>query len=371
MACATPLWSWDLFCRVIDYYGDAGVCWRLARALVEHGQGPVRLWIDVPAVLQKLVPQARPGECCEGVQIEAWGNDDPRLTQPDPKEIAQVVIGAFACEPPPGYRQAMAHSRPVWINLEYLSAEEWVGGHHRLGSPKPDGLVEHFFFPGFDDATGGLLREAGLATQRRNFGPAEQASFLASLGVELQPSVRRALLFCYPEADARSLLDAFARQPEPWQVLLPEGIAPGLAEHPAALPIPFVPQRDFDLLLWSCDLNFIRGEDSLVRALWAGKPLVWQAYRQEDNARLPKLAAFLARFHQDAALPPPVWASWQALHACWNGDPAVSDRPLTGPLSEMLSALPELTAGAHRWRDKMEDKPDLVARLVEFVRKTL
>ncbi|MBY0444112.1 MAG: elongation factor P maturation arginine rhamnosyltransferase EarP, partial [Burkholderiales bacterium] len=37
---------WDIFCRVIDNYGDIGVCWRLARQLsFEHGFA-VRLMVD-------------------------------------------------------------------------------------------------------------------------------------------------------------------------------------------------------------------------------------------------------------------------------------------------------------------------------------
>ena len=41
----------DLFCRVIDNWGDAGVCWRLARQLVRERGAQVRLWIDQPQVL--------------------------------------------------------------------------------------------------------------------------------------------------------------------------------------------------------------------------------------------------------------------------------------------------------------------------------
>ena len=38
--------AWDIFCTVIDNYGDIGICWRLARQLrVDDGQR-VRLWVD-------------------------------------------------------------------------------------------------------------------------------------------------------------------------------------------------------------------------------------------------------------------------------------------------------------------------------------
>ena len=41
--------SWDVFCRVVDNYGDAAVCWRLARQLADEHGARVRLWIDLLA----------------------------------------------------------------------------------------------------------------------------------------------------------------------------------------------------------------------------------------------------------------------------------------------------------------------------------
>ncbi|HET9045379.1 MAG TPA: elongation factor P maturation arginine rhamnosyltransferase EarP, partial [Casimicrobiaceae bacterium] len=38
---------WDVFCKVVDNFGDAGVCWRLARQLVAEHDLAVTLWIDV------------------------------------------------------------------------------------------------------------------------------------------------------------------------------------------------------------------------------------------------------------------------------------------------------------------------------------
>jgi uncharacterized repeat protein (TIGR03837 family) len=66
--------------------------------------------------------------------------------------------------------------------------------------------------------------------------------------------------------------------------------------------IPFLTQADYDKLLWSMNLNVVRGEDSFVRALWAGKPLIWHIYRQTENTHLTKLNAWLA----STELPQPV-----------------------------------------------------------------
>ena len=118
--------SCDIFCTVVDNYGDAAVCWRLARQLAtEHGW-KIRLWIDDPAPLAQLAPDYGNGP----VSVRLWPNPWPTAGLAD--DAADVVIEAFACELPPAYVEAMAaRSRPpVWLNLEYLSAESWVAGCH-------------------------------------------------------------------------------------------------------------------------------------------------------------------------------------------------------------------------------------------------
>ena len=48
--------QWDVFCAVVDNYGDIGVCWRLSRQLAaEHGIA-VRLWVDDLKPFARLCP---------------------------------------------------------------------------------------------------------------------------------------------------------------------------------------------------------------------------------------------------------------------------------------------------------------------------
>ena len=47
--------SWDIFCKVIDNYGDMGVCWRLAADLASRAHR-VRLWVDDLAALSWMAP---------------------------------------------------------------------------------------------------------------------------------------------------------------------------------------------------------------------------------------------------------------------------------------------------------------------------
>ncbi len=173
---------WDVFTRVVDNFGDVGVSWRLARLLArEHGKR-VRLWLDDLTVLAKLRPEidsSRDRQQLSGVEVA-------RLAEPFTLDsVADVVVETFGCDPPAAYVEAMAQrgARPRWINLEYLSAEEWIEGSHALPSPNPRlPLVKHFFFPGFTAKTGGLLREESLLRRRDEFQADEgaQAAFWRS-----------------------------------------------------------------------------------------------------------------------------------------------------------------------------------------------
>ncbi|MGY8831966.1 MAG: elongation factor P maturation arginine rhamnosyltransferase EarP, partial [Pseudomonadales bacterium] len=140
--------TWDIFCSVVDNYGDIGVTWRLARQLVaEHGLA-VRLWVDDLSAFAWLCPQADVAalrQHQQGVEVCWWGDDWQAV------DTADVVIEAFACELPASYIAAMARraQKPLWLNLEYLSAEEWVEGCHGLPSLQSNGLSKVFFFSGF------------------------------------------------------------------------------------------------------------------------------------------------------------------------------------------------------------------------------
>ncbi len=357
----------DVFCEVIDNFGDAGVCWRLARALAAAGL-QVTLWINDPLRLKRLRPEIdehRDQQPLDGFTLRYWSAN--------PLPAGDLVISAFGCRLPETTLQHMAAAQPapVWINLEYLSAERWVEDSHRLPSPHPRlPLIQHFYFPGFTPRTGGLLKEAGLDAARDAFGEAERRAFLSTLGVALPENTLLLSLFCYPFAPIARLLDALREGP-PVVCLVPEGVtplapAPGEQRQLGALTlvgVPFLAPDDYDRLLWSCDLNFVRGEDSAVRAQWAAKPFVWQFYAQEEAVHFDKLDAFLALYTstplQDSAM-----AALVPFWRVWNGD-------ATQPLDwlALRAALPALTTHALRWLRERLSQPDLVTGLIEFARE--
>lgn len=370
----------DIFCNVIDNYGDIGVCWRLARQLANEHEMAVRLWVDDLASFRKLCPEVDvtlAQQHCRGVDIRHWSA--PFLGV----EPAQLVIEAFACELPQPYVAAMAKiknqsaseekmdarrqglgerdstnrysegggaaannadasivgRKPVWINLEYLSAEEWVAGCHCLPSPHPSlPLVKYFFFPGFTPNTGGLLLERDLLARRDAFQRDPQAisDFWQRLGVAPRRADEvRVSLFSYENPALPHLLGAWAESDVPVTCLVPEGralpqvaaffgrerVAAGDSLQRGGLNVhvlPFVEQERYDLLLWACDINFVRGEDSCVRAQWAGKPMVWHIYPQHDGVHMRKLRALCTLYA--GGLSEAAAQAVEGMWLAWNGE---------------------------------------------------
>lgn len=380
--------SWDVFCKVVDNYGDAAVCWRLARQLADEHGGRVRLWIDVLAPLTALCPDvgaAKSRQVVEGVEVWQWSAD---TVFPDPADIA---VEAFGCGLPESYVESMAvrHPHTVWVVLEYLSAEPWVVTHHGLPSPHPRlPLQRWFFFPGFVPGTGGVLREASLESRRAAFegAPGARAGFWRRSGFRPPPAEALVVsLFGYGNPTAKALLQAWSTGQDPVVIAVPP--SPLRAELCAFLGVgdpgngatlnsgrlevrflPFVPQPAYDELLWACDWNFVRGEDSVVRAQWARRPFTWQIYPQAEGAHEVKLDAFLDRYC--AGLPPALSEPLRRLWRTWNGLGSGLGRLADD--WEALRAGKEVLAGhAAAWASGLGNQGDLAANLAQYCEERL
>ena len=227
----TPASSLALFCKVIDNYGDVGICWRLSRQLQQEHGIAVTLWIDDLASFRRICPEVATDlaeQRIAGVTVRHWRDQEGAFSA---SEVADIVIEFFACDIPEGYITAMVQCdpQPVWLNLEGLTAEAWVEGCHLLPSPHPRlPLTKYFFFPGFTSRTGGLLHEAALMQQRRQFQSdhTAQMTFLGGLGVSAAEAASlKVSLFCYPHAPVSALFDAWERGDRAVTCLVPEGVA--------------------------------------------------------------------------------------------------------------------------------------------------
>lgn len=328
----------DIFCRVIDHFGDAGVCWRLAKELSGAPYyAEVRLWIDNLSTLQKITAQtnqkrafclsspALPGQ--QKLTVHPWPIKDNALAHHGYPEPHPIIIEAFAGGIPPAIHAQLTADH-LWIVLDHLSAEGWVEDFHGLpGHADGTQAQKYYFYPGFTEHTGGLLRSPDLLSQVQRWQSQPRLLQWQKLAAPLQLSPahiqqlatdRVFFIFQYPHAPVTALLQELYQQKDSspttllfaadqdyhyqnaqqfMQAKRPLHIKANTVDSSTIrlLQLPFIKQQYFDQLLWSTDLNFVRGEDSWVRALWAQRPFVWQPYPQTGRTHLIKLRAWLQR----------------------------------------------------------------------------
>jgi uncharacterized repeat protein (TIGR03837 family) len=343
----------DIYCKVVDNWGDAGFCWRLARYLRHFENATVRLIVDGLATFTALgVSTMVAAEF--GVALLDW--------QVAPQnELPDILIGAFACDIPDQVRtniskqaNSVKGQHCLWINLEYLSAEPWVDTHHWMPSLKPDGATEMFFVPGFTAMSGGILGE--------DFTKVSDDELLQA--IHLPPksnSERWVSLFCYPNAPLQMLCEVTASI----KLLVPNGVDLSMLKLPPNHPvivhrIPHLSQPQYDALLRYCDVNFVRGEDSWVRAQIAGKPFIWQPYIQSEGTHLLKLNAFCDKLELVAA-PPPLWRV--AMNA-WS----LANQSKSNPVAALLNAkqidFSALDSAFCQWQTHLTSQTGLTTRLM-------
>lgn len=319
--------KWDIFCKVVDNFGDIGVCWRLAKQLqIEHGLH-IRFFVDKLSVAKQILTEIDVNKNIQQYQdvtIVHW-HDETGFD-----DAADIVVETFACGIPSAYLSNM-DAETIWINVDHLSAESWVPDFHAChGKHRETHFARYFYFPGFNKDTGGLLREQDLVTRRDIFQQSHglQQDFWQSLNINDALDGVKVSLFSYPNAPIEELLQSLINGGQrvslflpfndclPTQLLGQKNVAIGdrlIKGNLTLYILPFLTQDNYDKLLWACDINFVRGEDSWVRAIWAGKPFVWQPYWQTEQTHLVKLNAFLETFYANHTLSKTI----AELHQAW------------------------------------------------------
>jgi hypothetical protein len=176
--------------------------------------------------------------------------------------------------------------------------------------------------------SGGVtLNAKGPAAERIWLAPSFSArgpGLIRGTWIEATAPERRRLRARLGADDETFLVMGFGYADAPWASLqrafdlhgLPPGFQRALLYRPQGLSLT---HDEFDLALQACDLNFVRGEDSFVRAHWAAAspwrvPFVWQPYRQEGMSHRDKLEGWLDQIFR----PSHAMVHLEALHFAFN-----------------------------------------------------
>ena len=324
-----PRQAIDIFCAVVDNYGDAGVCLHLARSLAKDGH-QVRLFCDEMQVLNTIVDQE--DHQLTNLSLLAWTKP---LKNYRPYSI---VINAFCCDFDEGVKAGLSqHPGYILLNLDYLSAEDWVESYHTT-SAYMNGLEGFFICPGFTPYTAGLnidkdfvarcittLNQAGTLFwhQQRHQNPSELTPKLSLLPDQEQV----VSLFSYQNPALEPIIQSLKNKTTPTHLKVFSGLALDnlnkIIHHQLKVGdtlklrksltievLPMLQHHQYDEILLTSTLNIVRGEDSIVRAMHTGKPFLWQIYPQKESTHIVKLEAFLDYMSKVVLK---IWDNWHQL----------------------------------------------------------
>lgn len=307
----------DIFCEIIDNYGDIGVVYRTAKELQKiFPKSKIRAFLNKLDEFKKINSQVLdlPSQNIDGIEYITFDylrdNANELLT-------AQVIIEAFGCQIPKEYMEIAYDNSELLINLEYLSAEDWIEDFHLQSSPLGRGkLKKVFFMPGFTEKSGGVIADSNyLERIQRVLENKEfyEKKYLSD--IEDRENKIIGTLFSY-EKNFTPLLEDLKKLNKDVVILaMGEKTQDSLRKILKNFSIEdfrnslkygkieirflnFLNQEEYEELINIVDFNFVRGEDSFIRAVLTGKPYMWHIYCQEEYAHMDKIEGFLDKYRR-------------------------------------------------------------------------
>ena len=321
-----------VLCKVVDNYGDIGVCWRMCRRLKKlNPQNTISLIVDNLVSFNRIcdsVDVDAAFQNVQGVDVYNWNNADVcygQFVQNDGERLS-VILECFQCGRPDWMEKILFEeklNRTVQIiMIDYLTAEKYAEDFHCLKSLTRSAKVQKVnFMPGFTEKTGGLIidDEWEKLPEYNKDGPILQ--------------------FIYNGKGAE---------------LLPEG-----------KPLPYMNQTDWDKMMKNCSALIIRGEESMSRACLSGIPFIWQAYPQTEEYQLVKVKAVLERMrpHFDEGAFEIVEKAWLFVNVDCHND--MSD----AAIQKFLDSRSTLVPYFQDFAKSLRKNGDLCSNLMTFINK--
>ena len=290
-----------VLCKVVDNFGDIGVVYRLCKQLLFINPGlKINLVIDDLSSFKKINSKINPKlnfQNADGMDIYFWNDAElchKEFIKNDGEKLC-VILECFQCGRPEWMEKILFQEKlnrtVLIIMIDYLTAEKYAEDFHCLKSLTRSAKVQKVnFMPGFTEKTGGLIIDSEwekpeynkdgpvlFFTYEKNWSPFVKAVSEWAKDNPFWQNKKSFLLA--PGRGKKSFLDA-------WSSL------------PKALPLTnldFMNQNEWDKMMKSSSVLFIRGEESLSRACLSGIPFVWHAYPQSEEYQLVKVNALLER----------------------------------------------------------------------------
>lgn len=308
--------SIDIFCEIIDNFGDIGVVYRISKELKKIFQN-----VRIKIVLNRL-------EEFKAINKKVKDTDYQEIdglicvTEKYVKEnmesfgVSDVFIEAFGCNVPEEYVKAAKENSKLWINLEYLSGEKWIEDFHLCESLiDSKTLKKIFFMPGFSEKSGGVIIDSGFL-ERMKFGKENRDEVFKKYFKDFDLKDKFiGTVFSY-EKNFENLLETLKNYEKETILLLmgektqksfSEILKKNLTEDYGNIVkygkitmiySDFFSQEEYEEIISASDFNFTRGEDSFVRGIILGKPFMWHIYLQEEKAHMDKIKAFTERIKE-------------------------------------------------------------------------
>lgn len=308
--------SLDIFCEIIDNFGDIGVVYRLAKELKNLYGDRVEIRVFLNRV-DEFISINKKAKLVEYQEIDGivYITNEYLAKNICTFSPANVIIEAFGCNILEEYLERAKEESSLLINLEYLSGEDWIEDIHLmespLGAPK---LKKYFFMPGFTEKTGGVIVDSLFLDRKKSvlknkdmylnkYIPeiekedyfigtifSYEKNFLPLLDVLIENKRKNCLLILGEKSQTsiKSIiqdLDGVTSKDDIYQY-----------RNIMFKFMPFLEQEEYEELINLVDYNFVRGEDSFVRALLTGKPFIWHIYLQDEMAHMDKIEGFVGKY---------------------------------------------------------------------------
>lgn len=303
----------DIFCEIIDNYGDIGVVYRVAKEFKKLDNNiKIRVFLNRLDEFLKINNKAKNQDfqiidSIEYITFSYLEKNSSTLGTSD------IIIESFGCNIPDSYMEKAYYNSKLLINLEYLSGEDWIEDFHLQKSNLGKGSLEKIFFmPGFTEKSGGVIIDSNYldimdkVQKNKNFyvnkflGEIDDDVIIGTifsyeknfepLLQELQKIDKKILLLILGEKSQQSILEFFKKN-------LIECLGNSIKYGKIDIRfMNFLTQEEYEELINISDFNFVRGEDSFIRAVLTGKPYIWHIYCQDDFIHLDKLDSFLEKY---------------------------------------------------------------------------